>query len=156
MCKTALYHTYLHTPTNGLQREHTYLWQIMAVHTYVPIKEGILSCLYILSACKYGCNCVTKSNAFHCTCTYQLAGIHGEGLPRYYQHLLHSLWSCLERDRSRKRAPSLYTEGYTNWRQRETLTMAATKTVSTSVTLYVHTLWSSNEGSPTPPESQEV
>ena len=128
----------------------------MAVHTYVPIKEGILSCLYILSACKYGCNCVTKSNAFHCTCTYQLAGIHGEGLPRYYQHLLHSLWSCLERDRSRKRAPSLYTEGYTNWRQRETLTMAATKTVSTSVTLYVHTLWSSNEGSPTPPESQEV
>ena len=116
----------------------------MTVHSYitwenrtVPIMKGILSCLLILSACKCGRNCVTKSNTFHCTCTYQLAGIHGEGLQRYCQHLLHSLWSCLERDRNRKKAPSLCTEGYTNCHQRETLTLVATKTVSTSVTLYI-------------------
>lgn len=109
----------------------------------VPIMKAILSCLYILLVRKHGCNCVTKSNAFHCTYTYQLAGIHEEGLQRYYQHLLHSLWSCLEREIGTEKG-SLFM--YRRIHQRETLTMVATKTVSTLVILYMQTLWASTEG----------
>ena len=45
--------------------------------------------------------------------TYQVGGIHGEKPQLYRQQLLHSLWSCLERDkteqfrRHRSEAPAL-------------------------------------------------